>query len=295
MHQQYACKEAAAKHYLLIGPYDHYGAQNGVVQKEISGHSIDSTAKLNMDQLVSQWFHYCLRNGEKPAFLQDRVALFVIGEQAWRFFPSVDKMNSDTLCYYLQPKGNLVPKQQPGKPLELSWNTRDFAGDSNSVTGEEMEMTMLLKRKQVLFLNSGPLGKEVIWNGSPVADLWLSLSVPDADLQISWWEVDSNGKWKLLSRQFQRLSLSKDKSIREPWTKDEIYHVQLKDAPWISTHMRKGSKLMLTINPLVSSLYQINYGSNKDVSIQTREDGGPVTLRVYTDADHASRILLPVM
>ncbi len=51
--------------------------------------------------MVYQWFNYILKDSAMPEFLKDRVAVFVIGENKWHFFPSVKTMNSDTATYFL--------------------------------------------------------------------------------------------------------------------------------------------------------------------------------------------------
>lgn len=295
MHHQFALDNGAANHYLLIGPYNHHGAQSGYVYRQMQGFTIDSAAALNMNELVSQWFHYCLRNGEKPAFLQDKVAVFVLGENKWRYFPSVEKMCSDTITYYLHKKKLLPGQQQQGKPLELCWSTKELIRDSLDIARNGGGTNGLLKHKSGLTFESDPLEKDIIWTGSPVANLWLSLSVPDADLRVSWWEVDKKGKWHLLTSENKRLSMSVEQGHRHSWVKDQVYHVQLDDAFWTTTVIKKGSSLRLLIAPLLNSASEINYGSSKEVSTQTIADGGPAVLRIYTDDKHPSHILLPVM
>jgi putative CocE/NonD family hydrolase len=291
MHQQYG---PAAEHYLLIGPYNHPGAQGGKAIDEIEGHIIDSAAKINLNSVVAQWMHHHLRGGPQPQFLQNRVSVFVMGENKWHYFSGIDKMNSDTLCWYMEDKLRLTAQQKAGKPIELSFNTRYLSGDSLLLEKGGMDVYHLTKQKQLLQFTSAVFDKDVIWNGSPVADLWLSLSVPDADIAFAWWEIDQNGKWRPLTYTRQRLSLSADRTRRNIWNKEEIYRVHPEDAAWISKLIKKGSRLKLMVYPLVGKC-EMNYGGSREVSSQTRADGGPVTLRIYTDTEHPSRVLIPVM
>lgn len=296
MHQQYGKAEAIASHHLFIGPFDHYGAQGGHIGSEMAGYKIDTAAMLSQQQLIMQWFNYTLRGGTKPAFLQNRVSVFVLGENKWHYFPSVDQMNSDTLCFYPQPKAKLSEKPEPDNVLTINWNTTALGYNNAAVakTGGFYDH-QLLQKKQLLLFRSDPFEKDIIVNGSLVVDLYLSLSVPDADLVVSCWEEDKKGKWLLLGQQAQRLSQSEDRAVRTTWIKDQVYHVRLTEIPWISTQVKKGSKLVVLVHPQVKNNFQLNYGSSKDVSIQTVQNGGEAMLQVYTGSRYPSRILLPVM
>jgi predicted acyl esterase len=89
-----------AEHYLLIGPYDHGGAQSYSVPY-LKGYAIDSVANININDHVFQWFDYILKDGKKPAVLKDKINYQVMGANQWKHASSFDKMNKDTLTFYL--------------------------------------------------------------------------------------------------------------------------------------------------------------------------------------------------
>lgn len=49
-----------ANHYLIIGPYDHSGAQ-GYIKKELLGYKIDPIAEIDLNEISMQWFDYILK------------------------------------------------------------------------------------------------------------------------------------------------------------------------------------------------------------------------------------------
>ncbi|WP_321540197.1 CocE/NonD family hydrolase [Flavobacterium piscinae] len=52
-----------AEHYLIIGPYSHFGAQrNG--SKEINGYRVDKDALIDTNEITYQWFDYIFNNGK---------------------------------------------------------------------------------------------------------------------------------------------------------------------------------------------------------------------------------------
>ena len=57
--------------YLLIGPYDHAGAQ-GFPGKTLAGYKIDSVANIPILKIVFQWMDYVLKDSSRPAILQTK-------------------------------------------------------------------------------------------------------------------------------------------------------------------------------------------------------------------------------
>lgn len=296
MHNKYGPADAVKEHYLFIGPFDHVGGQGGRRSNFIAPYRIDTAAMVDQKQMILEWFNYTLKGGSKPAFLQDRIAVFVMAENKWHFFPSLDKMNRDTLQYFLPSKTGepLQEKKVKGHgSLLLSYNTADRSDDTlkgytndNALIHQE-----LFRRKHLLSFTTQPLAQDIILNGSFTADLYISSITPDADIMISLWEVDSSGvKWPL-SRMVQRLSLSIDKTKNSYWEKGRKYHITLTETQWISKLVKKGSRLLFTISPVANVFWQKNYGSSKDVSVQTLQDAMQCELKFYPE----SYISIPVM
>ncbi|MCC6792709.1 MAG: CocE/NonD family hydrolase, partial [Thermomicrobiales bacterium] len=53
-----------ANHYLLIGPYDHFGAQRARKDAVLRGYTIDPVAQINTPEITFQWMDYVLRGGK---------------------------------------------------------------------------------------------------------------------------------------------------------------------------------------------------------------------------------------
>jgi|SRR5436305_1228847 len=68
-----------ADHYLLIGPYDHFGAQSSRKAPVLNGYAIDPVAMIDTPEITFQWMDYVLRGGEKPALLKDKINYQVMG------------------------------------------------------------------------------------------------------------------------------------------------------------------------------------------------------------------------
>ena len=72
-----------AEHYLIIGPYDHFGAQRGGTPI-LRDYQVDSVAIINTIEITYQWLDYILKNGKKPGIVQDKINFEVMGANKWR-------------------------------------------------------------------------------------------------------------------------------------------------------------------------------------------------------------------
>ncbi len=304
MHNKYGTKDGAKNHYLFIGPYTHGGTQ-GYASSSLPPYEIDAAALIDKDEMIMQWFDYTLRNGKQPDFLKDRVSVFALGENKWHYFNSVSNMNKDTMQYFLSASPEIEDKNlllTQNKTLlkqdavQLDFDTRNVENDTLHIYDGDNQITEnIFKKKDKLVFKSAVLGRDIILNGTITADLYASLSSPDTDLLLSWWEEDAEGKLWPLSETVQRLSYSFDKRKRVLWKKDKVYHINLNNGWWMCKQVKKGSKLVMTVSPLSDTDWQKNYGSGKEVSTETIKDGRPVVFKIYTGNKFSSHINIPAM
>ncbi|RYZ41419.1 MAG: CocE/NonD family hydrolase, partial [Sphingobacteriales bacterium] len=95
-----------AHHYLVIGPYDHYGSQL-MSSPNLKGYDLDPVADLNMHDLAFDWMDFIIKKKRAPALLLNgKIAYQPMGTNEWRNAPSLSKMSNDTLTFYLDKKAN---------------------------------------------------------------------------------------------------------------------------------------------------------------------------------------------
>ncbi|MCI0607404.1 CocE/NonD family hydrolase [bacterium] len=90
-----------ADHYLLIGPYDHFGAQSSRKPWVLRGYTIDPVAQMDTPEITFQWMDFILRNGAKLPILADKMNYELMGANEWRHAPSLEKMSNSMLTLYL--------------------------------------------------------------------------------------------------------------------------------------------------------------------------------------------------
>jgi hypothetical protein len=72
-HVRNASASAAAKHYLVIGPWDHFGTL--APRPQFGGLTVGPAALVDILGLHVQWYDWIMRGGSRPSFLQKNVAI----------------------------------------------------------------------------------------------------------------------------------------------------------------------------------------------------------------------------
>ncbi|MGH9602550.1 MAG: CocE/NonD family hydrolase, partial [Terriglobales bacterium] len=67
-HMRYGSEPAEARHYLVLGPWDHAGTRTP--KKEVGGLVFGEASMLDMHQLHKEWYDWTLKNGPPPQFLK---------------------------------------------------------------------------------------------------------------------------------------------------------------------------------------------------------------------------------
>ncbi|MBS0570378.1 MAG: CocE/NonD family hydrolase, partial [Proteobacteria bacterium] len=100
-HMAHASAPAKARHYLIIGPWDHAGTRTP--REDMGGLKFGKASLLDLNDLHRRWYDWTMKAGAKPDFLKDRVAYYVLGEGAedWRYAPTLDAVTAESRPLYL--------------------------------------------------------------------------------------------------------------------------------------------------------------------------------------------------
>lgn len=274
-HYQYNRK---ANHYLLIGPWDHFGSQ-GRPSPVISGYRIDPAARTDITGVIYQWFDYTLKGAARPAILADRINYQVMGRNEWRHAASLSAMAPDTISLYLRRapyQGAKTLSRQPGPGSETIDQVIDLTdrsvSTSNSIPGQLADSSLNLENG-IVFV-SEPLEKEMTINGAFTGMLRLVTNKRDADIGITLYEGRADGTWFHLSYYLGRLSQARDPSKRQLLVRGAPELIPIRNTRMISKVLAKGSRLVVLLNVNQSSDNPVNYGSGKDVYGETIADAG---------------------
>jgi predicted acyl esterase len=141
---------------------------------------------------------------------------------------------------------------------------------------------------------SNPMPAEVILAGFPSLVLWLSLDVPDTDIEVNLYEVLPEGVainiWSDVLRARYRESERSVKLI----TPGEIDRYYFDPRFFVARRLAKGSRLRLIVSAPNSIYYEKNYNSGGIVADETKADAHTALVVLYHDAEHASSLTVPI-
>ena len=271
-----------ANHYFIIGPYDHFGGQRRPA-KNLMGYEIDSVANISMMNLAYDWLDYILKGKPKPDILKDRVNYQVMGTNEWKHSPSLQKINNDTLTFYLD-KQKLSSKKPVKKCFEkqtVDFNDRERQNNyfTPSIIFDTLDVS------NGLVFTSDPFQTEFEMNGSFTGKLWATINKKDMDVSLALYELMPNGKYFFLTRFVGRASFAKNNSKRQLLQPNKKELMPFDNTRFVSKKFGKGSRIVILLNVNKHPFEIINYGSGKAVSGETIKDSGePLQIKWHNDS-----------
>jgi putative CocE/NonD family hydrolase len=279
-----------AEHYLLIGPYDHFGAQQVRKESNLRGYTIDLVAQFSTPELTFQWLDYVLRGGKKPDLVKDKINYEVMGANQWRHAPSLEKMSNADLTLYLTDKKDGDHYQLSGQaPTSLGalHQQVDFA-DRKTSNNDYYPFPIVGKKPDLSngfsFL-SAPFEEPVCVNGTFSGLIKARINKKDMDIGVVLYEVLPDGKLLHLSYFVGRASYARDRSVRQLLRPGQVESISFDKTRMVSRQLSKGSRLLVTLNVNKNRFAQINYGTGKDVSDEDISDAKiPLQIEWHNDS-----------
>ncbi len=272
-----------ARHYLLIGPYDHLQAQRGVVTALgdtatwIAGYTIDPVAGIDiLASLRFQWFDHVLRGAPRPALLQDRVNYQLMGANTWRHAPSLAAVSNDRLRLYLRPgaAGRHALSSTPPDPDAALTLTVDLADrsdlDAPFVGGL---LAAEIDTANAVVLVSEPLAAATEVSGLLTGHLELIANHRDFDFTLTLYEWMADGQYAQFPPFLTRASHAHglyDRRLLTPDVRERLDFTSR--VRMLGRQVSAGSRIVLVIAVPRIPGQQINYGTGGDVSGESVAD-----------------------
>jgi putative CocE/NonD family hydrolase len=310
-----ASSETRAKHFLVIGPWDHAGTRTPT--DEVAGIKFGSAAIIDLNDLHRQWYDWTMKNGAKPEFLKDRVAYYLLApgntgaNGEWKYADSLETLTSNPRTFYLDSKngdangvfqsGWLMEKQPSEgsdmftyEPLDTTRGEMVEGTDPKEKTAGIDQTYALSIGNDGLIYHTDPLPNETPLVGCPALTLWVSIDTPDVDLSADLYEIQPDGTsvalWSDIRRVRYRESLREAKLVKP----GEIVKCDFNPGLFVARRLMKGSRLRLVVTAVNSIFWQKNYCSGGAVAEETAKDARTCHVHVYHAVAHASAIQLPL-
>jgi putative CocE/NonD family hydrolase len=281
---------ANANHYVIIGPYGHFGSQ-GHPDSVFNGYRIDDAARINIHEIIYQWFDYIFKNKPKPAFLKNKFNFEVMGSNEWKHVPSLKQMSNDTLRFYLDNS-----RLSPDKPLKKAFTSQrvDFA-NRDSISSYYFLNQLIydtLNNGSSLVFKSDPLAKPLTISGAFSGVLKTIINKKDMDYHAVMFEEMPDGKYFYLTYFMGRASYAGNPEKRLLLKPGQMENIPFTNSYITSRQFSKGSRIVILLNINKSPFEQINYGTGKNVSDETIRDAKePLQIKWFND----SYINIPVL
>jgi predicted acyl esterase len=290
---------ARGKQKLVMGPWTHPIGRSPVGQLTFPDFAIPQ------EYTAPRWFDYHLKGIDNGVMDEPAVAYYVLGDVTDRTAPgNVWRRATDwpiparETPFYFQTPGGLTAKapELSASLVEYTFDPADpcptIGGNNLTIPAGPRNQNAIEIRKDVMLFTSEPLKEPLEVTGRVAARIFVSSSAVDSDLSIRLCDVYPDGKSYNIAEGVLRLRYRKSFEKPEPLTPGEIVEATV-DCWSTSIVFNRGHRLRVTVTSSNSPRFDVNPGTAKPF----REGDSFVkqTNRIYCDAAHPSRIVLPMV
>lgn len=297
LHEHYKYNDNA-DHTLLIGPYNHWSAQNKP-RTHHSNYALDPVAlKKDTEEVVFEWFDHVLYGMPKPKLVRNKVNYQVMGANEWRFADSLQVLNQQTLGFYIQrakPNEEQIytlartPSLQSGQYIEQTIDMTDRTEQRNSAPRTVISNS--IDEQGGIHLETPVFEQDMELTGAISGFFDIAINKRDVDIGFNLYEIAAGGSIFHLNNYRSRVSYADSMSERRLLTPHKKRRVPIVNARFTSKLIKKGSKIALVLNVNKNIDAQVNLGSGKPVNEENISDAGePLNMKWYL----SSQINLPL-
>lgn len=277
-----------AAHVLLIGPYDHFGAQAALKPRSVNGYDIDPSAQFDTEDLTFQWLDHVLRDGPRPALLRDRVNYQLMGADTWAHAPSLAAA-AEPVAFHLSgeqcgPYRCLTRGAASTPPLRQQVDFADRTTQGHAYYPNPVVRDGLEVDSGFVFA-SAPFERPTAVVGTFSGALKVRIDRRDFDFSVSLYEWRADGSIMQLSYYLGRASHARDMSRRELLAPGEWVTIPFERTRMTGRRMDAGSRLLVVVDVVKDAWHQVNMGSGKDVSDESIADATrPLQIEWHPDS-----------
>ncbi|HEX5262460.1 MAG TPA: CocE/NonD family hydrolase [Phenylobacterium sp.] len=294
-----------ARHYLVIGPWDHEGTR--IPAPEVGGVKLGPASMVDLLQLHSDWYGWTMAGRPRPTFLKKPVAYYVMGAETWRFADTLAAVTARSAPFFLASRGDATSifasgamaegAAGAGAPDSYVYDPRDVATADLQAQVDpynlvDQRLVLAGDGKQLVY-HSPPFATDTELSGFFKLSAWLAIDQPDTDFTVSIYEIEASGRSILLTNDILRARYREGLRRAAPVTTRAPLRYDFDHFTFVSRRVAKGSRLRLVIAPINSIYSEKNYNTGGVVAHESMRDARPVTVRLFHDRDHPSALFVP--
>jgi putative CocE/NonD family hydrolase len=273
---------------LIAGPWNHNGAQIRPDADPTAWMFFDFSA----ESPTMRFFAHHLK-GEFPGYDDEpRVRIYVTGDNVWRDETEWPLARTRWTSYHLHGDGHLST-DCPGdeRPDSYVYQPTDPAPGSiatGATYNDPVNLDSVATRPDVLVYTTDPLEADLEITGPVALELWASTSAPSTDFTAKLIEVFSDGTAVPLCQGVVRTSAAEAR----PGMAGAVYRHEI-DLGATSTAVKAGHRLRLDVSSSEFPTYDLNPNTGRRITDDS--ETAPASQRVFHDALHPSRLILPIV
>lgn len=205
------------RHFLVVGPWDHYGT--AAPRQRTGGRDFGPDSAVSVRELTLRFFDHAMRQRDNGFAGEPAVRYFVMGSDRWKSDRSWPPAAAVDLALFLHSDGSAsanpggtIDDRRPESAEPPDFYTYDpddptpsSEEESAFFTSEAMlDNRWLLGRDDVLVYTSSPLQRPISVVGNPKLVLWASSDAPDTDFHVALCDVAPSGRSDVIARGFVR-------------------------------------------------------------------------------------------
>jgi putative CocE/NonD family hydrolase len=305
-HMKHGSAAGRAKHYLLMGPWDHAGTRTPA--REVAGLTFGPNSLMDLNALHKDWYDHVMKSGPRPKALEKRVVYYVAGADVWKSADNLADIGKTKRVFYLDSTGQAndafhsgrLQPDAPGKalpdryvydPLDVRPTELEREPVKNGLTDQR---SALNRYGNGLVYHSDPFPKPTDISGRLKLTLWLALDVPDTDFEVDVYEILQDGTSILLANDTKRARYRESLREAKLVPAGKVLKYEFNTFNWFSRRIAAGSRLRLVVCSPNSVFMQKNYNGGGDVSRETAKDARTAHVLLHHDAEHPSGLELPI-
>jgi putative CocE/NonD family hydrolase len=305
-HMAAAAADARARHFLVIGPWDHPGTRTP--KQEFSGMQFGAASLVDLPQLHLDWYRFTMEDGPKPNFLQKSVAYYVSGAEHWRYADTLEAITAESRPFFLDSSGDsardsytagslTVAHEGRAAPDHYRYDPRDLSLakiESESNLNSALDQELFLANKAQLIYVTQPFEHDQELSGFFRFEAWLAIDQPDTDFVVSIAEIGPTGTVTPLSSDIIRARYRETQRAQKLVMTREPLRYEFSHFTFASRLVKQRSRLRLVVSAANSILNEKNYNSGGVVADETIADSRPVTVTLFHDAKRRSALYVPI-
>jgi hypothetical protein len=300
----YAANKAAKDgQTIIIGPWPH--ATN--TKTTVSGVDFGPEEVIDLDGLIIKWLDRHIGGRPESWDGQPRARIFIMAENKWREWEDWPHPDTKEASFYLHSGGKANSLYGDGKlslnPPAKGERADEFVYDPNNPApyiydaaslqvGGPHDQRAIERRDDVLCYTSDELTDDLIICGRIFAELYVLSSAEDTDFMAKLCDVHPNGLSRQLCDGNIRVALRNSLEKLEPVPAGEIAKLTV-DLWATGIQIFKGHRLRLEVSSSAVPKFAMHTNT-----LEPRGSAVKIVVahnKVYHDAEHQSRLILPVI